>query len=309
MGGATVGERYEELGLADALSRAHDYPAACQELGLILRLAYADLPKNLQSVVFRDTLLALRFLPEVQTGHGISSANIVLQAAEFALPKQKKALAVSEFKHSVIIHKRRSKAHHDEGDGSLNLPDDVLAHIFSFLDLQSLLSVSLVCWVWNSAASDNGLWQMLYNNMFGSHDTPVSIEQDGKLIRDNNDRASAEGASVHQLISLNWKVNFKRKCGSSWKFLPNRVVCIHCQSIIWLSGMTCRTSHKCSVSASRNLNIRPISPNKVVNYLLGESELEVSSDSDDSDCDGPLQHHKLWAYPRLMGTSSSFGQI
>lgn len=64
MGRATVRERYEKLGLAEALSRAHDYPSACHELGLILRLAYADLPKNLQSVVFQDTLSAFRLLPE-----------------------------------------------------------------------------------------------------------------------------------------------------------------------------------------------------------------------------------------------------
>ncbi|RRT82461.1 hypothetical protein B296_00002000 [Ensete ventricosum] len=57
-------ERYEKLGLAEALSRAHDYPSACHELGLILRLAYADLPKNLQAVVFQDTLSAFRLLPE-----------------------------------------------------------------------------------------------------------------------------------------------------------------------------------------------------------------------------------------------------
>lgn len=51
----------------------------------------------------------------VQTGYGISSANILLQAAEVMLPKQKKALAVSEFKHAVVAHKRRSRAHEDGG--------------------------------------------------------------------------------------------------------------------------------------------------------------------------------------------------
>lgn len=55
----------------------------------------------------------------MQTGHGLSSANVLLQAAEVALPKQKKALAVSEFKHAAVAHKRRSRAHHDGGNSDL----------------------------------------------------------------------------------------------------------------------------------------------------------------------------------------------
>jgi len=51
----------------------------------------------------------------VQTSHGISSANLLVQAAEASLPKQKKSLAVSEFKHAVVAHKRRGKAHLDGG--------------------------------------------------------------------------------------------------------------------------------------------------------------------------------------------------
>lgn len=58
-------------------------------------------------------------LNRVQTGHGLSSANVLLQAAEVALPKQKKALAVSEFKHAAVAHKRRSRAHHDGGNSDL----------------------------------------------------------------------------------------------------------------------------------------------------------------------------------------------
>ncbi|CAL9164119.1 F-box protein At5g52880 [Musa acuminata AAA Group] len=308
MGRATVRERYEKLGLVEALSRAHDYPSACHELGLILRLAYADLPKNLQSVVFQETLSAFRLLPEVQTGHGLSSANVLLQAAEVALPKQKKALAVSEFKHAAVAHKRRSRAHHD--GGSVVLPYDLLVHIFSFLDLRSLASVGLVCWAWNTAAIDNGLWQMLYSNLFGNYSTCTSKEQDHKLVPDGKDVVFHGGMGVDPTININWKEAVRRKCEgvSSWKFLPNRVVCGHCQSIIWSSGITCRTSHECSKIGNQKLNIRPISPCKVVEYLLGEIELAVmSSDTDDSDSDGPspsTQHlPRLWAYPKLSSTS------
>ena len=46
---------------------------------------------------------------------GISAAaNELLQAAEAALPKQKRALAVAEFKQAVVANKRRWKAPKDE---------------------------------------------------------------------------------------------------------------------------------------------------------------------------------------------------
>ena len=51
----------------------------------------------------------------IQTGYGVEAANSLLQAAEVVLPKQKKAMAVSEYKHSIIAHKRRSKSHHNDG--------------------------------------------------------------------------------------------------------------------------------------------------------------------------------------------------
>ncbi|XP_026666249.1 F-box protein At5g52880 isoform X2 [Phoenix dactylifera] len=207
MGRATASERYEELGLAEALSRPYDYPTACRELGLILRLAYAKLPKGLQSLVFRDTLSAFRRLPQVQTGYGISSANILLQAAEVVLPKQKKALAVSEFKHAAVAHKRHSRAHED--GGSMQLPHDVLVHIFSFLDMRSLVTASSVCWAWNSAASDDTLWQLQYSLLFGEYD--ISRLRTGKLVQ-VKDMVFHQGIErVDAMTNLNWKEAYRRK--------------------------------------------------------------------------------------------------
>jgi hypothetical protein len=51
----------------------------------------------------------------LQTGHALSAANALLQAVEVALPKQKKTQAVSEFKHSVIAHKRRVRVQQNSG--------------------------------------------------------------------------------------------------------------------------------------------------------------------------------------------------
>lgn len=44
----------------------------------------------------------------------IPAANSLLQSAEFVLPKQKKLLAVKEYKHAVVASKRKSKADQDE---------------------------------------------------------------------------------------------------------------------------------------------------------------------------------------------------
>ena len=46
----------------------------------------------------------------MQTPTAIHAANTLLQAVESALPKQKKAMAVTEFKHAMVTHKRHSKS-------------------------------------------------------------------------------------------------------------------------------------------------------------------------------------------------------
>nr|KJB52663.1 hypothetical protein B456_008G272800 [Gossypium raimondii] len=137
-------ERYQKLCLEESLSRIYQYPIACKELSFILRGAYANLPKPLQSLVFQHTLTAIRLLPEMQTGSAVAAAHFLLQSAEAAFPKQKKSLVVTEFKQAKVAHKRRSKAHREE-KGPSQLPQDVLVHIFCLLDLQSLISAGLVC--------------------------------------------------------------------------------------------------------------------------------------------------------------------
>lgn len=50
----------------------------------------------------------------MQTQTAISAANVLLQKAESVFPKQKKVLAVTEFKHAMVSSKRRSKAQQEE---------------------------------------------------------------------------------------------------------------------------------------------------------------------------------------------------
>ena len=50
----------------------------------------------------------------MQTRNAVLAAHLLLQSAEAALPKQKKNLAVAEYKNAMIAHKRRTKARQEE---------------------------------------------------------------------------------------------------------------------------------------------------------------------------------------------------
>ncbi|KAM0938414.1 putative F-box domain-containing protein [Dioscorea sansibarensis] len=277
-------KRYEALGMEEALSRSYDYPSACQELALILRCAYNQLPKTLHSLLLRDTLAAFRLLPVMQTSHGLSAANLLLQAAEAVLPKQKKALAVSEFKHAVVAHKRRYRAH--QHGGSMQLPQDILIHIFKFLDMHSLITSSSVCWAWNAAANDNALWRLQYSLFFGSNGIFGKSSEQNRSIKDECPQAN-----------LDWKKEFCRKYtgNSSWRLKSNRAFCGHCKSIIWLSNITCDRPHHCATVEIKQFITKPLAPFKVVEYLLGETMLASSSSDSESDSEASTLP-RLWAY-------------
>ncbi|XP_020244530.1 F-box protein At5g52880 isoform X2 [Asparagus officinalis] len=241
--GSTAVKRYGELGLGDALGRRYDYPWACHELSFLLRSAYPKLPKNLQALIFRDTLSAFRLLPEVQTSHGISSANLLVQAAEASFPKQKRSLAVSEFKHAMVAHKRRGKAR--QNGGSMQLPQDVLVHIFGFLDLRSLINLQ-------------------YSLLFGDYDDKSkaqlqNISRGKKVVP----HPVVQGEDV--MGNTDWREAFKRKYigNVTWKSATYRAICGHCKSIIWLSDVTIASSHHCYKLVNQISTIKPATPYKV----------------------------------------------
>ncbi|CAL4902161.1 unnamed protein product [Urochloa decumbens] len=260
-------ERYREMRIAAALSRPWDYPTACGELAALLRLGYADLPKAAQALAAADVLLAFRLLPDVQTGYALSAANALLQAVEVALPKQKKAQAVSEFKHSVITHKRRARA--QQNSGLPHIPQDVLVHIFSFLDMHSLVAAGLVC----CHLSCNGI--------------PVCGVQN-----------SRDSVSVD--TNFGWKESFHSKYAEcvSWKFASNRAICRHCRSVIWLSNLTCAAPHHCPKNARDEVKLQPLLPDTVAKYILHDDDLAASSsendDTDDSDYENG--HPRFWTF-------------
>ncbi|KAF5731207.1 hypothetical protein HS088_TW19G00812 [Tripterygium wilfordii] len=287
---------YQKLGLREALLRIHRYPIACKELSLILRVAYNKLPKDLQCLVFQDTLAAFHLLPEMQASNAVFAAHLLFQSAKASLPKQKRNLAVAEFKQAMISHKRRSKAKREEKD-TAQLPEDVIIHIFSLLDLQSLVSVGQVCWLWNSAASDNNLWKSQYDVFFGNSEgcsTAKGQQRDrmvvAKLFTNSMDDATTG-------TSINWKETFKRAYigNSREKFTSNRGYCSRCNAIVWVNNMKC--SRERSGSQADNHKIKPLSSRQVAEYLIGISfSITSSSDSDSESDDEPISG--LWAYPR-----------
>ncbi|XP_059429047.1 F-box protein At5g52880 [Corylus avellana] len=290
-------ERYQKLGLSESLPRIYRYPIACKELSFILRAAYNKLPKNLQSLVFQDTLTAFRLLPEMQIRTAVSAAHILHQSAEAALPKQKRNLAITEFKHAMVAHKRRYKAHQEER-GSAQLPQDILMHIFSFLDLQSLVSVGLVCWSWNLAASDDHLWQLQYSSIFSNFDHCLKSKghQIGRPVEDEEFRFLEEDMNTS---SIDWREAFKRAyIGNASKNLTSsRGYCGHCDTIVWLSNLKCSNGHH--GLNSENQQLKRVSPCQVVEYILDDSLQFISSSDSDSDSDGG-SISRLWAYPRHM---------
>ncbi|KAF8727335.1 hypothetical protein HU200_018937 [Digitaria exilis] len=285
------------MGVAAALSRPWDYPTACGELAALLRLGYADLPKAAQALVVSDVMLAFRLLPDVQTGYAINAANALLQAVEVALPKQKKAQAVSEFKHSVIAHKRRARVQQDSG--SAHIPQDVLVHIFSFLDMRSLVAAGLVCWSWNSAANDGDLWKMNYSLFFGlCHLSGNSIVVSG--VQNSHDLVQTSTHSVSIDPNYRWKESFRNNYAEnvSWKFASNRAICGHCRSVIWLSNLTCASPHHCPKNGSDEVKLQPLLPDTVAKYISHDDDPAASSsesdDTDGSDCESG--YPRFWTF-------------
>uniref|UniRef100_A0A2N9ECX8 F-box domain-containing protein n=1 Tax=Fagus sylvatica TaxID=28930 RepID=A0A2N9ECX8_FAGSY len=290
-------ERYQKLGLKESLPRIYQYPIACKELSFILRATYNQLPKNLQSLIFQDTLTAFRLLPQMQTCTAVSAAHLLHQSAEAALPKQKRNLAVTEFKHAMVAHKRRYKARQEE-NGSTQLPQDVLVHIFSFLNLQSLVSAGLVCWSWNIAASDNHLWRLQYVSVFGDSDNCLNIKE-RQSDRPVEDKKYKHLQDMATRTSIEWREAFKRAyIGNASKNLTSsRGYCGHCDTIVWLNNMKCSNEHH--GLNSENQKLKPVSPHQVAEYIVdGSLNLISCSDSDSDSDEGSIS--RLWAYPRHM---------
>ncbi|KAK6131797.1 hypothetical protein DH2020_034455 [Rehmannia glutinosa] len=222
-----------------------------------------------------------------KTQSAISAANSLLQSAEFAFPKQKRALAVTEYKHAVVA--------------SLTLlPQDVLVHIFSFLDVQSLVSASAVCRPWYTAARDNHLWKSLYATFFYKSDNFTKHSGFKMHGMTKNDDKIHPLDDIGNGVGFDWrcafKTAFKETCYR--KFKTYRGYCLSCCAIVWLSSNKC--SNELSTKEGINHQIMPISTQQIVDYVLYGGLLSESSSDSDSDTED-VSVFKLWAYPRQIG--------
>ncbi|KAL0318062.1 UNVERIFIED_CONTAM: F-box protein [Sesamum angustifolium] len=204
----------------------------------------------------------------MQTQSAILAANSLLQSAEFALPKQKRATAVTEHKHAVVTSKRKIKAKQEE-EGIIPLPQDVLMHVFSFLDMQSLVSASAVCRSWNVAASDNHLWEFLYAIYFcGSG----NVCQNG----------------IATGVGIDWRCAFK----IAYKGF------IYC-FILRVLGCLVMGIGKASTCYRKFKSYRGYC-SRLWSFILDGFLVSVSSSDSDSDPED-VSMLKLWAYPRQIG--------
>lgn len=74
----------------------------------------------------------------------VSAVHLLHQSAEAALPKQKRNMAVTEFKHAMVAHKRRHKARQEE-DGTFGfrkLFHTIWRTIISMFEAEKLLKIS-----------------------------------------------------------------------------------------------------------------------------------------------------------------------
>ncbi|XP_021764988.1 F-box protein At5g52880-like [Chenopodium quinoa] len=283
--------RYQKLELRKSLTLSYRYPIACTELAGILRSAYAKSPKPLQSLLLEDTIAAFRLLPQMQTQSAVSAANLLSQSAEAALPKQKRSLAAAEFKQAKVAYKRRAKTQLEEKD-PVQLPQDVLVHLFNFLDLPSIVSAGMVCRSWNAAATDNYLWQFHYNCHFGDSQSILKGEGfQGGVTADGRQHTASNG--VFKDANYDWKDAFRRTYLGlpSWRYKYNRGYCCHCSSIVWLSNLKCPKKHL------SQQQLRPMSPSQIVRYIFDDLKiwwLIHDSDSESDEDEGP--GNRFWAY-------------
>jgi hypothetical protein len=113
----------------------------------------------------------------INTSAAVSAANLLLKSVEAVLPKQKKNLAIVEFKQAKVALKRRSKNREEEDIDIPSLPQDILIHIFSFLEISSLVSSAQVSRSWNQATHENSLWQSQFDLHF-NHKVLIRMQSD-----------------------------------------------------------------------------------------------------------------------------------
>ncbi|KAF8114807.1 hypothetical protein N665_0033s0001 [Sinapis alba] len=220
--------RYQNLMVGDGLSDHRLYPFACNELSSMIDLGYSQFPKDLKAFIFRDSLSAFRLLPDLNRSAAVSAANLLLKSVESAFPKQKKNLAIVQFKQAKVALKRRTKSYVDHLE-TPSLPQDILVQIFSLLDVSSLLSSSHISRSWNLATHEGSLWRSLFDLHF-SHDVLNHVHP-----------------------GFDWREAFKNECivyNSSKMLRSGRGYCSYCDTVVWHDNFRC-PKKQCQIEAGK----------------------------------------------------------
>ncbi|XP_047970881.1 F-box protein At5g52880 isoform X4 [Salvia hispanica] len=171
------------------------------------------------------------------------------------------------------------------------LPQDVLVHIFGFLDVKSLLSASAVCRSWNGAAGDNCLWKLLYDTYFSNCENIVKNKGLETVGTSKNEMRQIESITS---FGVNYRFAFEaaykdEKLGCCTGY------CSSCHSIVWLNRNRC--SNQTGRRNEVEHQIMPISIEKIDDFILNGFVSSESSSDSDSDTDDEFAL-RLWAYPR-----------
>ncbi|MCD7469476.1 hypothetical protein HAX54_008531 [Datura stramonium] len=246
MGGSMV-ERYQKLGLKESLNQAYHY--------------YCVLKWKKEGRV--------RESESVPSSKVITRYCLILQL-QFRVLSQLVKIGVSS---SSSLRVGVTTVENSKFLVAANL-QDVLVHIFGFLDLKSLVTASLVCRPWSVAASDNHLWQSIHISFSGSQsDNP-------NIIRLTYDLFICVAVLTQE---------FQEKVTSEGLLQAVQFNCLQ------LSNSKC--CNECYGKITDRHQIIPVSLEQIVEYVIDESIPSLDSDSD-SDDSVDSSFFKLWAYPR-----------
>ena len=196
--GAAAASPWAVLGLRAALGRAHDFPAAVDEVSALMaeRTRWSNaLPgpacKAFDKELIELVELACETLPAVPTSRAATAVEgLARSLTPAAIPSSRRrhALAVAA-RRAAQRHAGEARKHHhfggdacldpplvqasgedDDGGGIVgpeHLPSDVLRSIFSLLDARSLAASAATCRTLRAAAADEVLFRTLAERAFG----------------------------------------------------------------------------------------------------------------------------------------------
>eukprot|EP00850_Spirogloea_muscicola_P011930 SM000076S21751 [mRNA] locus=s76:61850:63844:- [translate_table: standard] len=289
-------------------------------------------------------MAAFRLLREMQTARQRSAAAAVLRAAEDVLPKQRRAAAVGEYAVAALRHQRQRPKRGaagcdiegDPGPSVVELPSDVVLHVFRLLDAPALSCATAVCRSWRGLASSEELWQHQYAATFGPLRAAnaalamAGCTEDGRspgwacqrLLEDHGTVPGGHGDRKPGLVlvggaedtsmPMSWRRAFQqgRLKDPSWfrGLKSGRAFCSACKMLVWLGGPSRVLSWGQPLDPSGHChNLWPVYSEQVVEYAIMVSNgddlrgflTHIDSESEE-EVDPPGS--RFWLVPKFSTT-------